>query len=283
MVGLMHPRLQEPSALNSSAPCSLITAAFRGGFTPATKAWLIADLVSTFADTSVVPASLDGLFVPQSNQSSKRSSTHLTVVGVSELTDGSGLVFQWAASTGATVTSVTAEWADLQALPVPDGADQLVAHLVKERAKQLWAAVLAQFSDQIRNGEVQLQGCRGSPLEEAKALPMAAAPYVRIVDWGAGTIAVAGERLFNVQVIPNVDPEEAYLQSIRFFAQQQGKIAEHIIAHEYPDGVPLREAVPDHVVLNRLSAEIKRLQQEKGIAFTIPSDSTLLRRTKRKT
>jgi hypothetical protein len=83
-------------------------------------------------------------------------------------------------------------------------------------------------------------------------------------------------------VIPKADPEAAYLQSVRDFANYPLKVTQRILDQIYKTGVPKKDVVPDHVILTAITREYKRLIKEKSMPLSQPSDSTLLRAAGRK-
>ena len=227
-----------------------------------------------------LPPTLANVFVPKSNDCNNKPAVR-TVTAVSESPDLTGLIFDWEAPSPATITQVSATWAELSDLPVPEDADVHVARLVHQRAKGFWELVLDRYEQDIRCGDVQLLARKGSPFSEPEPVPKAAAPFIQVVDWLNGTVEVAGDMLFEVRVIPPVDPKAAYAEAVRNAGASRRGV-ELIIRELFPMGLsgrpkpPAKPEPPDHVVLTMISDEYKRF----GMAP--PSDTTILRAAHRK-
>jgi hypothetical protein len=283
-------------------PCTLIDAAFRLATRSNDGKSILIEEVRMGSLDDGQPPTIHNIFIPRSNESANEPavwksvegqsparqkpvprgpSLKPTVTAVTESPDGTGLLFVWEAETAEAIPPVYAKWSDLPALPLPDNPDPYNAVFVRQQARGLWDLVLDRFEHQIRSGKVQLLGRKGTPFAEPTAVPKAAAPHVQVVDWFNGTVEVAGESVFDVRVIPDVDPETSYVEAVRNAAPPRRQV-ELIIKKLFPTGLagrpkpPEKPEPPDHVVLRKVFDEYKRLKIEPA------SDPTILRAAGRK-
>ena len=257
----------------------LIEAAFRSAFTPADHAALMIEIAAMLVAPASPPQTFGDLFIPAI---SRTDSGGWGIAAANDMPDGRGVSLFWQTAAGHPASQQDIRWGDLLDFDPPPEADPYQAHLMRHRAKALWGLVTARFEQRIQSGEVGLYGRRGSVFEEPAVIPLAAAPHTSVRDWTTGIITVAGEQVFDVQVIPAPDPDTAYVEAVVAFANMPSEMVTRIIGRLYPTGVPSRNEVPDHQVLNKISAEIRRLNRDYGLSLVEPSNSTMLRAAGRK-
>ncbi len=250
---------------------SLVDAAFAHALAKTTRAKFFSEIIPDFRRSSPGREFADALVsrpsAPKSNGVRPRPR-----VRVRERSDGTGLALIWRVGTGTKRT--TATWADLIDLPCPEGADPVAAAVARQMAATIWAKAITEFERDIQSGRVALVGRRGSPFEERGQIPTTALVHLQVDDWLLGTGDAAGTRLFDLQVVPQLDESAAYVAKIGAAGGVWTKLLPLIIDKLYPNGLPARDVLSDRDYMKALQSEILRL------GLKPPSDKTYERARK---
>jgi|GEM_PF-6386977 len=235
---------------------SLVDAAFAHALAKTTRANFFSEIIPDFRRSSPGREFADALVsrpsAPKSNGVRPRPR-----VRIRERSDGTGLALIWRIGTGTKRT--TATWADLIDLPCPEGADPVAAAVARQMAATIWAKAITEFEREIQSGRVALVGRRGSPFEERGQIPTAALVHLQVDDWLLGTGDAAGTRLFDLQVVPQLDESAAYLAKVHAAGKVWTKLLPVIIGKLFPTGIPDRSLLSNKDFCDALGGELKRL------------------------
>ncbi|WP_143276044.1 hypothetical protein [Brevundimonas diminuta] len=237
-------------------PQSLVDAAFAHALAKTTRAIFFSEIIPDFRRSSPGREFADAL-VSRPSALKSNGVRPRPRVRIRERSDGAGLALIWRIGTGTKRT--TATWADLIDLPCPEGADPVAAAVAHQMAVTIWTKATRDFESEIRGGSVALMGRLGSPFEECGRIPESALAHVQIDDWLLGTGSAAGTRLFDLAVVPELDPSAAYLAKVHAAGKVWTKLLPVIIGKLFPTGIPDRSLLSNKDFCDALGGELKRL------------------------
>ncbi len=188
---------------------------------------------------------------------------------VRETNDRLGLALIW--RIGAQLKRSRIRWSDLADLPVPVGVPPTLAFASRQSASAIFDKATTSFLAEIQSGRVELIARRASPLEPRSRIPPEAARYVVVDCWFTGLGHIAGERLFDIEVVPPLDQEVAYREKIAAAGWVWSKRLPIIIEKLWPSGLPPETRLSNQQFGNMLQKEVERL------GFDLPNEKTFHR------
>lgn len=188
---------------------------------------------------------------------------------VRETKNGRGLSLVWRADGQLKPSRVC--WSALADLPIPVGVAPQVAFASRQWASATFEKATTLFLAEIQCGRVELVARRASPLEALSRIPTGSARHVTVSDWFKAVGQIAGERLFDIVVVPPLDEEVAYRQKIGAAGWVWSKRLPIIIGKLWPSGLPPESRLSKQQFGNMLQKEIERL------GFDPPNDKTFQR------
>lgn len=186
-----------------------------------------------------------------------------------ETKDGQGLALVWRAEGQLKRSRV--RWSALADLPVPVEVAPQVAFASRQRASAIFDKATTSFLAEIQSGRMELMARRASPLEPRSRIPPEAARYVVVDCWFTGLGHIAGERLFDIEVVPPLDQEVAYREKIAAAGGVWARLLPIVIEKLWPNGLPPETRLSNQQFGNMLQKEIERL------GFDPPNEKTFHR------
>lgn len=189
---------------------------------------------------------------------------------VRETKDGHGLALVWRADGQLNRSRI--RWSALADLPVPAGVSPQVAFAARQRASAILDKATTSFLAEIQCGRVELMARRASPLEVRSRIPPEAARHVVVDDWLNGLGQIAGERLFDIVVVPPLDEEVAYREKVAAAGRVWTKLLPVVIERLWPAGLPPLSRLSKQQFGDAVEHELRRLGFD---LYELPHDRTV--------